>query len=199
MALAGVDEVVDGGFVIDHALRFVFDLGVEIAFRLEVVAQVALAFQQQGVVYRMLFEHRHQAAQLTLRDFSAYGVHFNFRPSVDIEGWLTAVGVLVVVHRFQSYARLKAATLFVFCADIVQAVAHAGLVHGMPAAYEQAAPMGGAFDIILGHFRIAGNDGICEMRARSRIHDEVDAYLLRARIIRQLGVYMALVQAIAGK
>ena len=58
VALAGVDEIVDRRLIVDDALRFELDFGIEITLRLKVVPQVALAFEQQGIVHACALRKR---------------------------------------------------------------------------------------------------------------------------------------------
>ena len=117
VALAGRDQVIDGGLIVDDALLLELHLGVEIAVRLEIIAQVARAFDQQVVIHGVFLEDRDVAPQLSLGDLGAGGAHLDARPGVDAERGKRAVGRGIVLQGIQRDLGFQAILLFIHRAD----------------------------------------------------------------------------------
>lgn len=173
-----VDEVVDGGAIIGDTLLFEDHLGIEIALGLEVILQIASAFDQQVAIDGMLFENGHVALDFALRNLGADGMHFDTRAGINAEGGLRGVGGGIVLHGFERDLGLQAVVLLVKGTNAFQGLLDAGLRHGLPSVQNPAAEFGGGEDAFGRELEIAQEHGSGEVGARTACDIEADIDLL---------------------
>src|ERR1035441_6767898 len=172
-------------------------LGFEVAFGLEEILEVAGAFDQQVAIHGVLFEDRHVALDLPVRNVGADGMDFDARAGLNAEGGLRRVGRGIVLHAFERDLGLQAIVFLIERADAFQALLDAGLRHGLPGVDDPAAEFGGGEDAFGVELEIAEEQRGGEAGARAAGDIEADIDLLIGIVMLEKGPDVAEEEAIA--
>src|SRR5579862_656720 len=164
---------------------FKVHLRVKIPLRLKIFHQVAPAFDQQAAVHGVFLENGNQLAQLALRNLRAEGSHLKNWSAFDGKRRSDRVFFFVIVERLQADLGLQ----MVSALEILEYPVDPGLKTALsqrPPSGEtdrtKSAAPASLVDNAGRRFReVAGERHTVEMRAISRIHDEVNSNFLRLR------------------
>ena len=156
-------------------------LGIEVALALEMIEQIAAAFDQQVAVDGAFLIDGDEAAQGAFGDLGAGGGELHFGAGVEVEARCDGVFFLVVFELFEGDARQQQVGVLIGSADTFNAGTHAAFGDQVPTkAVENQAPMAGtdgAFDGVEG---LAAKFYAGEPGAFASVDLEVDAGFLRS-------------------